>query len=215
MARVKGYPRRKVRAEVRKVVRGPGGKFTRGGFLDRLLSSRTVTYKRDCTTGRFLPPEERANQCGTSGTGPRKPALRARPGEDLSRVCYTTRGACARAMLQWNIRIAESASGADQLSSDGAYDSVNEKYELRGKRRVRTLGDAILACVPRDEPYCLDRFDLDTLNETRPGRDHGPFVLPDVVEEHKLNEKYRALIEEGGAEECHFCEKGGSDDVPF
>lgn len=138
---------------------------------------------------KFLPapPSEEVKAPKKKRSGKRKTLeeqFRAVRGEKHDRVCYATRGEALRAFREANLDITERWHLHDKATG-GEFDSINEKYELRGKKRVKTLAEAIDAALPRGRPYCLDRLDLEALNETTPGREIGPFRLPDVVEEHK------------------------------
>ena len=78
--------------------------------------------------------------------------------------------------------------GLFKTGSGGEFDSVNERYELRGKRRVRSIAQAVSVTLPKRR-FCLDKIDLDTLNETTPGREI-PFHLPYDVEEAVAARRY-------------------------
>lgn len=68
----------------------------------------------------------------------------------------------------------------DAPATGGEYDAVNERYGLRGRKRVATLRAAIMVCIPTARPYSLADLDLDTLNETAPARELA-FQLPDAA----------------------------------
>lgn len=111
-------------------------------------------------------------------------------GERHDRVCYPVRAHALRAFRAANLDKIEAAGGLPgRPATGGEYDSINERYELRGKRRVKNLAQAIDAALPSGRPFCLDRFDLGTLNETGPGRQLD-FRLPDVVAEQAAWESY-------------------------
>jgi hypothetical protein len=167
-------PRRKVRAE--RVKHG----------------RKKVTVKRDCDTGRFLPSSTRSNRCAApvnrQPSGPLAWLRSLLRGGTEDRVCYTTKAAALHAFKEWNQREIDHW-GIDRKATGGEFDAVNERYELRGARKVRTLAAAIWACQPAGAPFCLDRFDLETLNDTSPGRER-EFTLPDPVVEKKAYESY-------------------------
>lgn len=100
---------------------------------------------------------------------------------DPSKVCHRTKREAARAFIAANDHVVQEWGGLDLESTGGEFDAVNERYGLRGKRRARTLADAIWHALPSRRPYCLDRVDLDTLNETAPALELGPFRLPDAA----------------------------------
>lgn len=171
-------------------VRDERGRWRKAtGFLDRLVATER---HRDCGTGRFMPLSAR-----TTGCGPR--------------VCYASRAELARAFGRWlGERYGaglESGAGKDSRG----FDAVNEKYELKGRRKVRTLRAAILAVCPSRGPFCLDAIDLKTLNESTPAREAGGFELPDAVYER------RALVAQVEAEDEELCQESACshESVPF
>jgi hypothetical protein len=112
----------------------------------------------------------------------RAPAARELLGKvDLSKVCHRTTRAAARAFVAANDHVIQEWGGLDLESTGGEFDAINERYGLKGKRRARTLADAIWTALPSKKPYCLDRVDLDALNETAPALELGPFRLPDAA----------------------------------
>jgi hypothetical protein len=175
--------------------------------IRRLVGEITRAVKRDCESGRFVRQAIKANDCrlperkraeSWSTGSPRRP-----PAE---RVCYPTRADALRLFRAWNADIIDRAGGLHQKASRGEYDAVNERFGLRGSRRVTTLAQAIEAVMPRGRPYCLSALDLETLNETEPAQAAGGFRLPDVVEEAKLWEKAQRAGEFASDE---------PDEVPF
>ena len=105
-----------------------------------------------------------------------------KPAPTRDRPCYRTKIEALRKFLEVNYRIVENYGGADYKVSPSEFDSINHKYDLTGKKAVRTIADAVWVAMPVGKPYCLDRIDLDALNDTSPAREAGvPFVLPDVV----------------------------------
>ena len=100
---------------------------------------------------------------------------------DAQKVCYPTKRDAARAFIGANLEIVQGWGGLDQVSTGGEFDAINERYGLTGKKRARTLADAIWSALPARRPFCLDRVDLDALNETQPARELGAFRLPDVA----------------------------------
>ena len=117
---------------------------------------------------------------------------KATPEED--RVCYETKTKALKAFLDTNYEIVQNYGGVDYGASPSEFDAVNHKYNLRGKRAATTIAQAVWAAMPEGKPYCLDRIDLDALNDTSPAREsHLAFRLPDYVYESGLaaeEEKY-------------------------
>jgi len=114
------------------------------------------------------------------------------PEED--RVCYDTKTKALKAFLDTNYEIVQNYGGADYEVSPSEFDSINHKYTLHGNRVATTIAKAVWAAMPEGKPFCLDRIDLDALNETSPAREsHLAFRLPDYVYEAGLaaeEEKY-------------------------
>ena len=108
--------------------------------------------------------------------------LTAAPAED--RVCYDTKTKALKAFLDTNYEVVQNYGGADYAVSPSEFDSVNHKYNLHGNRAARTISQAVWAAMPEGRPYCLDRIDLDALNDTSPAREAATaFRLPDYVYE--------------------------------
>ena len=107
---------------------------------------------------------------------------KATPEED--RVCYDTKTKALKAFLDTNYEVVQNYGGVDYAASPSEFDAINHKYNLQGKRGVRTIAQAVWAAMPEGKPYCLDRIDLDALNDTSPAREsHLAFRLPDYVYE--------------------------------
>jgi hypothetical protein len=99
-----------------------------------------------------------------------------------SPVCYATKSAALREFVSANWRLIEDAGGIEKGFGPAEFDSINLKYDLRGKRAVRTIAQAIWQAMPPNRPYCLDRIDLEALNATTPAYvQDRQFVLPDYV----------------------------------
>lgn len=139
--------------------------------------------KRGCVSGRFVPRSRVATGCAFTPREKLPPWWVAREGDRTERPCYRTRGELLRAFVGWNHGTIEPWGGLSQRSTGGEFDAVNERYGLRGRRRVVDLRGAIEACAPRGRPFCLDGFDLATLNETAPAVHGRPFELPAVEQE--------------------------------
>jgi len=117
---------------------------------------------------------------------------------DAGKVCYPTKTEAARAFIGANQDVIQGWGGLDLRATGGEFDSINERYELKGKRRAATLADAIWHALPSQRPYCLDRVDLATLNETRPAVELGAFRLPDVAAVARLERAERPAPEARG-----------------
>jgi hypothetical protein len=113
----------------------------------------------------------------------RKPAPR------LDRPCYRTKSEALKKFLDVNYAIVENYGGADYEVSPSEFDAINHKYDLTGKKAARTIAQAVWASMPVGKPYCLDRIDIEALNDTSPAREAGlAFRLPDVVHETAMAE---------------------------
>ena len=70
---------------------------------------------------------------------------------------------------------------------------MNERYGLRGNKRATNMAEALWHAMPAGKPFCVDRIDLDALNDTAPGRAE-PFELPyDVIEKRAMERHYEDL----------------------
>jgi hypothetical protein len=133
---------------------------------------------------------------------------KAAPEED--HVCYDTKTKALKAFLDTNYDIVQHYGGADYEVSPSEFDAVNHKYSLHGSRVARTIAQAVWAAMPEGRPFCLDRIDVDVLNDTSPAREAGSlFRLPDYVYaseyERGLERHYRG--QEVHARICHRCRR--------
>ena len=132
---------------------------------------------------------------------------KATPEED--QVCYATKTKALKAFLDTNYEIVQNYGGVDYAVSPSEFDAVNHKYNLSGKRAARTIAQAVWAAMPEGKPYCLDRIDLDALNDTSPARGSDlAFQLPDYVHEAKFTaeeERYHRSL--GHARICRRCRR--------
>ncbi len=129
---------------------------------------------------------------------------RARPPAER-RVCYPTKTAALTAFLDVNRDVSQNYGGVDYRVSPAEFDSINHKYDLVGKHAARTIHEAVWAAMPEHKPYCLDRIDLDALNDTSPAREADvAFVLPDHV--------YEAAMAD---DEARHYEAQDNEEVPF
>jgi len=97
-------------------------------------------------------------------------------------MCYRRKADALNVFKDYNLHVTENWGGLLQPDSTGAtFDAINERYGLRGKKRVKSFAEAYWVAMPPHPPYCLDRIDIDTLNELPPAQEHGGFRLPDYV----------------------------------
>jgi hypothetical protein len=121
---------------------------------------------------------------------------KAAPQED--HVCYDTKTKALKAFINTNYEIVQNYGGVDYGVSPSEFDSINHKYGLHGKRAATTIAQAVWAAMPEGKPFCLDRIDIDALNDTSPAREaHLAFRLPDYVYEAGIaaeeEKHYRSL----------------------
>ena len=134
--------------------------------------------------------------------------LKATPEDD--RVCYDTKTKALKAFLDTNYEVIQDYGGADYGVSPSEFDSINHKYSLHGKRAARTIAQAVWAAMPEGKPFCLDRIDLDALNDTSPAREsHLAFRLPDYVYEAGLaaEEERYYRSQQAHARICRRCHR--------
>ncbi len=159
---------------------------TGGGYSDMLAKKVNLVDFLERESARGNPPAKWW----------RKPA----PAKD--RHCYRTKIEALRKFLEVNYSIIENYGGADYKVSPSEFDAINHKYDLKGKRAARTIAEAVYAAMPVGKPYCLDRIDLDALNDTSPAREAGvAFVLPDYVYEAQMAEQEARHMGYGQAEQ--------------
>jgi hypothetical protein len=127
---------------------------------------------------------------------------------DVDKVCYPTKTKALKAFLDTNYEIVQNYGGADYGVSPSEFDSINHKYDLRGDNAATTIAKAVWAAMPEGKPFCLDRIDVDALNDTSPAREsHLAFRLPDYVHEAGFSaeeEKYHRR-QLGHARKCNRC----------
>lgn len=80
------------------------------------------------------------------------------------KLCYRSKSAALRDFVDANHGLI-SGRGLDYPSPPEAFDAINRKYGLKGKRAAKSIADAIWEAMPKGRPFCLDRIDIDTLNE--------------------------------------------------
>lgn len=134
--------------------------------------------------------------------------LKATPEED--RVCYDTKTKALKAFLDTNYEIVQNYGGADYTVSPAEFDAINHKYNLHGKQAARTIAQAVWAAMPEGRPYCLDRIDVDALNDTSPAREtSATFRLPDFVYEASIakEEARHYRDQESHARICQRCKR--------
>ena len=102
---------------------------------------------------------------------------------DPYRRCYRSKSVALAMFVNVpaNRQMVERHGGLHVTDDKGGFDATNERFGLRGNRRVRTLADALWYAMPRGHSYCLDKMDLRTLNENRAVEAAGGFHLPDHI----------------------------------
>jgi len=129
------------------------------------------------------------------GAAPRRWWDKAPPKRD--KLCYQTKTEALNAFLDTNWQIIENYSGAGNRESPAEFDAVNQKYGLVGKRAARSIAEAVWAVMPKGRPFCLDKMDLEALNDTSPAREAGQnFRLPDYAYEAKMAAEEEAYYRE-------------------
>ncbi len=122
-------------------------------------------------------------------------------------VCYRTKTDALNVFRNRNHAVIDRYGGEDAVHRPAEFDVINHRFDLRGKRRVRTIAEALWYALPNGPPWCLDQIDLDLLNQTTPGRAGVGFQLPEYVvdrmvdRESERHEEERA-IDEGVVTDC-------------
>jgi hypothetical protein len=151
-----------------------------------------------CATGEIENAIEQREEEAAENPPPKHWWRRPAPKQ---RLCYPTKADALKVFLDVNSDIVENYGGADYAVSPSEFDAINHKYDLKGKRAVKTIADAVWAAMPVGKPYCLDRIDLDALNDTSPAHEAGvAFRLPDYVYEAQLAEEEARRIGYGEVE---------------
>jgi len=110
-------------------------------------------------------------------------------------ACFARKTDALKLFYDHNLQVIE-PWGIDRTASGGEFDSINVKYDLRGKKRVKTLAKALWEAMPAGAPYCIDKIDLEALNDTTPAKEAGGFRLPDVAVERQLVEQEERYYQE-------------------
>lgn len=119
----------------------------------------------------------------------RPPQWWRKPHARRETACYERKAEALHAFLGVNARAVDRAGGLDQVATDGTFDAVNEKYGLKGERKVRTLGEAFWVAMPSGRPFCVEKIDLDTLNDLAGAARDAGFRLPDNVVEDQMRKR--------------------------
>lgn len=114
---------------------------------------------------------------------------------DRGRLCYKTKTAALQVFRDANRPTIDAWGGLDVSASPAEFDALNHKYSLTGKRAVRSLARALWVATPNKPPYCLDRIDLEALNQTSPGQHGRGFVLPPWAYTQRTDDAERAHYE--------------------
>jgi len=127
----------------------------------------------------------------TLNAAPRRWWDKAAPKRD--KLCYQTKTDALNAFLDANWQIVENYGGHNYQVSPAEFDAVNHKYGLK----ARSIAEAVWATMPKGRPFCLDKIDLDALNDTSPAREAGQrFRLPDYAYEAKASAEEEAYYRE-------------------
>jgi len=99
------------------------------------------------------------------------------------KACFSTKTAALKSFIEANRQLIDEYGGLDYQVSPSEFDAINHRYGLHKGRAVRTIADALWAAMPAGKPFCLDRIDLEVLNDTSPARQRADaaFRLPDEV----------------------------------
>ncbi len=84
-------------------------------------------------------------------------------------VCYRTKTDALNVFRNHNQDVIDTYGGEDAPHGPAEFDAINERFNLRGKRRVRTTAGALWYALVGGPPWCLDNIDVDLLNQTAVG----------------------------------------------
>ena len=135
------------------------------------------------------------------------------------RLCYRKKSDALRLFLDANVDTVESWGGAGRRESCAEFDSVNHLYSGKGRPCARSIAQAAWLALRGSgqgagPPFCLDDLDLEALNDTSPGMNHGGFRLPDSAEDAMIRreeERYyeEQAIDSGEIDDCHTAWRNG------
>jgi len=109
---------------------------------------------------------------------------------DVTKIAYRRKRDALNVFMDWNQRLIDLAfNGPSQEHPADSFDNFNQKYDLKGKRKINTFAKAVWFALPAGTPYYLEDIDVDMLNETSPMRhnaEEGQLTIPDFAEERRL-----------------------------
>lgn len=174
---------------------------------DRKLSdSAKARYRREgaCReNGRFVA-------CDMEDPAPRsvrkaeakaaRAAERAARERTTAKLCFRTKADMLEEFRDANLHIMEPC---ERDTTGQSFDPVNHKYDRDGKhgrKKATTCEEAVRVASPTEPPYCIDRIDLDALNDLEIAKRKGGFRLPpeavDALAEREERERYRGEKED-------------------
>jgi len=130
------------------------------------------------------------------------------PKRALSKVCFRTKTDALNVFADYNRTTIDNYGGEDALHRPSEFEAINHLYDLKDKRKVRTIAQALWESLRvKRGPYCLDDINVQILNETAPGEKGVGFQVPDVAQEAALvseEEGYHEgrAIDEGRISDC-------------
>lgn len=149
------------------------------------------------------------DQAGTPELGGAMPEWWLRPSAPGTgtKLCYRTKADAVKAFAERNSDVIEAYGGPSMEHTPAEFDSINQRYGLKGKARVKTMGKALWETLREGPPWCLENYDLATLNETSPAIHGKAFELPDAVLEVASQRKLERELEdqairEGTVSDC-------------
>lgn len=137
------------------------------------------------------------------------------PKRAFSKVCFRTKTDALNVFADYNRTTIDAYGGEDALHRPSEFEAINHLHDLKGKRKVRTIAQALWESLrTKRAPYCLDEIDVQILNRTAPGEKGVGFQLPDVAQEAALvseEEPYyeSQAIEEGRITDCFNVRRRG------
>jgi hypothetical protein len=150
--------------------------------------------------------ERKVNPWELEGAPPnwwRKPL----PKGAYGRSCFRTKSDALRVFADYNRDTIDAYGGESAVHRPAEFDAINAFYDLRGKRRVRTIAEALWEVLRGEPPWCLSEIDVALLNRTTPGQYGRGFQIPQHAEEERLlsaQERYYEdqAIREGRITDC-------------